>query len=244
MGWGNRAWKWRSSLSSKIITINSDMLSLLLKNQHYKVEQIPLGVNLEYYVPQMKCIDPIQGISFSMDAFIIVSVVNLIPVKGIEFLIKAVQAIGDRKLELCIVGDDSSDYAHKLKKMVVGTTNIHFFGKQLDVRPFHAIADLFVIPTLALGEGLPMAPIEAMASERIVIGSSVPGVRDVLKDFQDCIFESDSVESLKNKIIEIVELPVADRLKLQSKMRTYVEQNFSMNACIDAHEKLYKDMVQ
>ena len=30
MGWGNKAWKWRSYLSSKIITINSDMSRFFL----------------------------------------------------------------------------------------------------------------------------------------------------------------------------------------------------------------------
>ncbi len=37
MGWGNKAWKWRSALSSKIITINSDMKALYSENYNKKI---------------------------------------------------------------------------------------------------------------------------------------------------------------------------------------------------------------
>ena len=244
MGWGNRAWKWRSKLSTKIITINSDMRSLFFYNLKDKIIELPLGVDANYYRKQEKVFKINEELEFRPDDFVIVSVVNLIKVKGIEILITAINEINDNKINLCIVGSDTGSYSEKLKALAKNNANIYFVGKKNDVRPYHAIADLFVIPTLYLGEGLPIAPLEAMASGRIVIGSNVSGIKDVLKSFPNCIFEPNNIESLKEKIIEIQQLGIEEKIDLQKRMRTVVEVDFSKELFITNHEKIYLDLVK
>ena len=243
MGWGNKAWKWRSYLSSKIVSINSDMLPLFFTNMIEKVIEIPLGIDTEYYHFQKKSLQQ-DGLTFIASDFVVISVVNLIPIKGIELLINAILELNNSNLKLCIIGKDTGAYAEKLKEMAKESDSIYFLGKQLDVRPYHALADLFVIPTLELGEGLPMAPVEAMSSQRIVIGSRVPGVKDVLVDFQNCLFDPKNIQSLKNKIKEIMEMPKDELKQLEIDMRTSVEKHFSKENFINSHEKLYKELLR
>ena len=243
MGWGNKAWKWRSALSSKIITINSDMGAFFSGKTLKKVVHIPLGVDTNYYHTRIKALETPEGLKFNNDDFIIVSVVNCIPVKGLEVLIQAVNDFEDPSIKLCFVGDNTGAYADGLKNMARANPNIYFFGKQLDVRPYHAVADVFVIPTLDLGEGLPMAPMEAMASGLIVLGSRVSGVKDLLKPFDNCLFRPNDVEDLKEKLIALKNLTQAEVRQLEMEMQDYVQTHFSKADFIARHESLYTSFV-
>ncbi|TCK68833.1 glycosyltransferase involved in cell wall biosynthesis [Winogradskyella wandonensis] len=244
MGWGNRAWKWRTALSSRIITVNSDMKAFYSKKTLQKVSEIPFGVDLDYYTP-IKHNDEalLTQLNIQPDDFVIVSVVNLIPVKGIEVLIKAVMELDNPSVKLIIVGNDKGDYANSLKQMASGVPTIQFLGKKTDVRPYHGLADLFVIPTLELGEGLPVAPLEAMASGRIVIGSNVSGVKDILQPFPACIFTPNDAESLKACILQILNLEKDQRLQLEKEMQSLIRKKYSMPNFIASHQNLYKDVL-
>ena len=245
MGWGNKAWKWRSALSSKIITINSDMKSFFSKKTSKKIAEISLGVDTSYYTPRLKKNEKLlEGFSIDKNDFVIVSVVNLIPVKGIEILIKAVIELNNSKIKLYIVGNDKGEYAKELRKLTTGNTTICFSGKKEDVRPYHAIADVFVIPTLELGEGLPVAPLEAMALGKIVIGSNVSGVKDILKPFPMCLFEPNSIEYLKESILKIMNMKQGERVQLAQEMRIRVENEYSIEQFISMHSKLYKEIIK
>lgn len=244
MGWGNKAWKWRSSLSSKIITINSDMKSFYSGKTLEKIVEIPLGVDTHYYAPRTEKDEAfLKENNIETDDFVIVSVVNLIPVKGIEVLINAVIELDKPNIKLLIVGNDKGDYANSLKKMTEGISSIQFLGKKADVRPYHAIADVFVIPTLALGEGLPVAPLEAMASSKIVIGSKVSGVKDVLAPFPKCMFEHNNVESLKACIIDMMTMNEEDHIQLKKDMRARAENTYSIEKFIESHTELYTNII-
>ncbi|GAA3571695.1 glycosyltransferase [Snuella lapsa] len=243
MGWGNKAWCWRSALSSKIVTVNFDMQAFFKGRLLKKVISIPFGVDTEYYCKQPKRYETPEGIVFKKTDFVILSVVNFIPVKGIEFLIEAFDTIGDKQMKLCFVGDSSNVYGQKMQALARMNPNIYFFGKQQDVRPYHALADVFVIPTRRLGEGLPMAPIEAMASGLFVIGSRVSGIKDVLKPFDDCMFDPDDVMALKEKLIEIKALSEQEKVSLKGAMQAHVKHRFSLTAFIGSHETLYKEVV-
>ncbi len=244
MGWGNKAWKWRSALSSKVITINSDMKALYSEKYNKKIEAIPLGVDVNFYHRVFKISEKFsEEIGINENDFVIVSVVNLIPVKGIEILITAVKELNNPSVKLLIVGNDTGEYAMKLKKLAEGIKSIQFLGKKLEVRPYHQLANVFVIPTLELGEGLPVAPLEAMASGALVIGSNVPGVKDILEPFQQCIFKPNDVESLKKCILNVMEMETKEYEQLKKEMRTRAEHTYSIKKFIDSHTDLYTEMV-
>lgn len=244
MGWGNKAWKWRSALSTKIITINADMLSFFEDSMPDKIEAIPLGVDTHYYAPRLISKDTLlEGLTIDKNDFVIISVVNLIPKKGIEILIKAIVELNNPKIKLYIVGNNTGEYAQGLMELAKGNLNINFLGKKMDVRPYHNIADLFVIPTLELAEGLPIAPLEAMASGNIVIGSNVSGVKDILEPFPMCLFETNNVESLKAAILRILNMSIEERVQLAQNMRTHVENEFSLEHFIKMNSNLYRKIL-
>lgn len=238
MSWGNRHWKIRSRLANFIITINDEMHEFFPSKRNQRL--IPLGLDLEHFNSVKK--------TRTSSVFQIVTVANLVPVKGIEVLIKAVNSLPNGDVELLIVGDDRDPYADQLKSLVnqLKATNIKFAGKQADVRPFVANADLFVIPTLDAGrkEGMPMALVEAMSMGIPVLGSNITGINYVLKDFTQLLFPAGNETDLAAKITEMMRYTEQERAGIGNTLRTYCEQNFSKAKFIIEHENLYRSMVQ
>ena len=178
--------------------------------------------------------------------FVILSVANLVPVKGIEILLEAVLKLKDTCIRVLIVGNDDNEYGIMLKKHYERHKNIIFLGKRLDVRPYLALADIFVIPTKDEGrkEGLPIAPMEAMAVERIVLGSNITGIKEVLKEFPECLFQAGNIDNLADKIEYIKNMSLVDRKVLAHAMRNYVERELSIKIFLKNHERLYLNLIK
>lgn len=244
MGWGNKAWRWRSQLSHKIISINSDMLAFF-KSMSKKVVDISLGVDTDYFKSLNKEYSIPEGIRFTADDFVIVTVANLAPVKGIEVLLEAARLLNDRRIKILHIGADESDYGIMLKNEYAGDSGVYFLGKKLDVRPYLAVCDVFVISTKNEGrkEGLPIAPIEAMACSRIVIGSSISGIKDVLKPFQQLLFKADAPHDLKDKLLQVMSLTEAQTILLKAQMREHVIEHYQIQTFVSKHELLYKHLI-
>ncbi len=243
MGWGNKAWIWRSKLSTKIIAINNDMMTQFFADMQNKAVQIPLGVDTRYFHPKQKTYKSPEGIMITKDDFVIVSVANLVPIKGIEILLNAVKTINDSHIKTLIIGDESSEYGQQLQQQF-NNDQVYFVGKKLDVRPYLAMADVFVIPTKDEGEGMPIALMEAMAMGKIVVGSRVSGIIDILKGFQDNLVEPSNEDSLCQKIIYFKHLNVNVRSLLEEKTRNYMVDNFSLVKFINTHENFYFSMLK
>ena len=182
----------------------------------------------------------IQTLPINEDDFVIVSVVNMVPVKGIEILLNAVRLLKDSKIKVFLIGNDQSEYVADLKKEY-SENQFVFLGKQLDVKPYLALANVFVIPTKDEGrkEGMPIAPLEAMAMGIPVIGSKISGIKDILKEYPELLFEPSNSEDLSNKIVSVRETTI-DSVK----MVDMVNKKFSLVTFIKQREQLYKTLIK
>jgi len=240
MSWGNRHWKIRSYLSHFIVTINHEMRAYFPNKKEQKL--IPLGIDTAYYSPEHFSIKTEESKHFN-----IVSVANLVEVKGIEVLIYAIESLKDKSIHLKVVGDNRSDYAQNLITYIEDKnlqTQIEFVGKKPDVRSYIATADLYVIPTLNMGrkEGMPMALVEAMGMATPTLGSNISGINYVLKDFPDLLFEASNVEDLATSIKKMKAMGALQRKELGQSLRDYCQKHFTMKQFLDEHEKLYNQL--
>jgi len=246
MGWGNKAWRWKSILSTHVIAINESMM-IEFFNLMPKVNAsfLPLGLDTSTYKPLKKNQDILKLHHIDPEDFVVISVVNMVPVKGIEVLIEAVIKTQLKTIKLLLVGDDQSDYANALiKRYALEHPNIIFTGKQAHVQDYLSVADVFVIPTKNEGkrEGMPMAPVEAMAMAVPVIGARVAGITDVLKGFENQLFNSGDAEALCQLLLRFEGMTQYDRTQIGLKMREKVLSDYNMEQFISSREQLYESL--
>lgn len=252
MSWGGKsknAWKLRSALAKHIIIQNIDM-----KEEFYssstKITLIPRGVDIKDFSLRSKNKILLNKYFISSDDKIILTVANLVPVKGIEVLIEAFEQLYHEQtnIHLFIVGDNDNDYGRKLGNKVNNSKlqkQIYFTGKKQNVIDYYSIADIFVLPTLNEGrrEGCPVALLEAMACELPILASNISGVMDILKDFPECLFEAGNTLDLKNSLKKLLFSFNEKTKKTRAIYRNSIINNFDIKHEVNLHENLYHTLV-
>ena len=139
MGFRSKHWKIKSWLAHFIVTINDEMRDYFPNKKAQAL--IPLGIDTEYY-----CSDTFKkNKTTNTSKFNIITVANLVPVKGIEVLLQAVKELNNASLHVTILGANDNDYGQEMMALskALGIDNqVDFIGKQLDVRPYIAKSDL------------------------------------------------------------------------------------------------------
>ena len=251
MNWGGmskNAWKLRSFLAKRIIIQNTDMRKEFYPNSN-KIELIPRGVDTRSFFPIRNQNSELrEKHNTQPNERILITVANMAPVKGIEFLINAFSKLNDcsDNWVLWLVGDYDNPYGSELKKLVKEKKlqkKIIFIGKQLKVNMFLNEAELFVLPTKNRGEGSPVALLEAMSCGLSVIGSRVPGIKDQLRDYPKHIFESEDLDDLTNTLNNFLNMHKGDLKQQGNIFRKFVEENYTIEIEVKKHQLFYKKVV-
>ncbi len=246
MNWGGKSkngWKLRSLLSKHVIVQNSDMIKQFFYNKS-NVSLVPRGIDLEEFKPRKKNQALLDQYNINKNDLVIMTVANLVPVKGIEMLIDVFDQISKKykNLRLLIVGDNNNQYGKRLEQKIkkLNTySKIHFTGKIINVPDYYSIADLFIINTLDEGrrEGCPVALLEAMACGLPVIGSDIPGIRDILKPFSKNLFQAGDIEELKKAIMNNLNY---ENKKLREDFKSRISKYYDISIEVSNHESIYK----
>ncbi len=166
---------------------------------------------------------------------------RLSPVKGQRFLLEAmvsvISEVEDAKV--IIVGDGPEEKALKnLAKSLGIECAVHFFASSPGTYKFLSVMDIFAFPSK--NEGLGIALLEAMASGKACIASSIGGISDIIKDGSNGILtEVGDIDAISNAIIYLLRDPEL-RMKMGENARTLVKERFSLNSMADNIIQLYK----
>lgn len=172
--------------------------------------------------------------------------------EGIDILIDAFSEIlgKDKDVALMLVGD-GPEYA-KLretanKKGLNG--RVIFTGKvpHNDIRRYYSVMDVLVYPrrSMRLTELVtPLKPLEAMALGKVVAGSDVGGIRELIEnEVNGILFKPDSAESLSVKLVELLSNPaLLETLSTQAVI--YVNRERSWDKIIKRYLPVYKRLLK
>lgn len=144
--------------------------------------------------------------------------------------------------KLVIIGDgEEKERLQNLSKELGISDNIIWLGIRHDVPDWISACDLFVLPSAWEGFGLVVA--EAMACERIVIGTDSGGVSEVIGD-AGFIIPIKNSQSLTEYINMALSLSSEERQELGNKARQHIINNFSLTTIsqqwLDLYNKLLK----
>lgn len=103
--------------------------------------------------------------------------------KGVAVLIDAVKKINDQHIRLVIVGD--GDLREDYEKEALGlniSERVIFVGwvSPADLPYYYSLGDVTVLPSINMSEAFGLTLIEAKTYGKPVIGSNLPGVRDIV----------------------------------------------------------------
>lgn len=127
--------------------------------------------------------------------------------KGVFELINAHQHISSLGIQISLwfVGDGSCrSELERLSRQYLAGSHIKFFGIQTDVEPFLAACDVVLLPSYQ--EGMPNSLLEAMASAKPVIATSVGGIPDLISNgINGILVPPRDPDSLVSAIIYLIE---------------------------------------
>ena len=209
-----------------------------------RVVVIPNGVNGSIF-KSMDRKKLREQYGFSIDAKIVVSVARLVPVKGLDYLIKAVSLLlqTDNKINLLIIGDGSqrAELEELISELKLDN-RVRLMGTipHEQIAGFLNQADVFVLPSLS--EGLGIAIIEAMACGIPVIGTNVDGIPDIIKDNDNGVLvppgDAEALAGAIDKLLQNEEL----RGRLVVRGLEEVEQRFQWENIYQQVRQVYFDL--
>ncbi len=165
---------------------------------------------------------------------------NLIPRKGVEFLIKAFSGINSK---LVIVGD-GPEKGRLLELCAKYSVNCEFKGKVPPDKIQDELknAKILVLPAIE-GEGLPNVILEAMALGIPVIATDLAGIPDIVKDGKNgFIVKPRDIKSLRDKILLLL-----NNEKLYKKLSRNAKKTalkFSWENILNELEEVYRECAE
>lgn len=171
-----------------VIALTEDMKIEIEKIYSRHIDVVPNGIDLEVFegLPRKEAIR--QRLRFNNNDKVILFVGTLRPVKGVKYLIQAMNVIAQKepKTRLMLVGNgEERDYLRGLVKELKLERYVTFVGEVPNekVPEYMVASDVFVLPSLS--EGFPLTILEAMASGLPIVASKVGGLPEIVEDGQN-----------------------------------------------------------
>jgi glycosyltransferase involved in cell wall biosynthesis len=179
------------------------------------------------------------------ESFVIGTVANLAPIKGIETLIHAAGLLKQSAPDVYyfLVGGCDPSYRERLNARIADyglQQKFVFAGYQSDVAPYVSAMDAFVLPSLS--EGVPLAIMEAMWLERPIIATMVGGVPEALQEGESgLLVPKEDPQALARAMGRLCSDREVGR-KLAQRGRRRVEERFGVSQQIDALSAYYEEI--
>ena len=248
MGWKSRNWKLRTFFADGIVTINPFMKYLYFPTKK-NVHLIPCSVDIDKFKAAPRDPKIREAWGFTDNHQVIISVANLVPEKGIENLILAFEMLEDENVRLVFVGNKDNDYGVEMEQLVREKKlegKVLFLGKKLDVTSYLIASDLFVIPTRDIGrsEALGVALLEAMATGLLVLGSEIDGIKFILQDLPELLFDPENTQELATRIKMIFELNDTEKEEIKGRLQKVITDGFLSEKEVSDHTLFYKKILK
>ena len=234
--------------SSFAIFLNENLKEYVFKNrrvfQNYKIIDNAVNTTLVYKSREENIVkkrDLVFGYIGTLTAY-----------EGIEFLIDTFQLLYDKNIKnkLIIYGDGIS------KKSIINkinsrneVDNIVFKGSISPSNVYKAFKDIDVIINPRISNNVteavtPMKPLEAMAYKKIVIGSDVGGIKEIVKDnYNGFLFKAENQDHLMEVIINTLQLSQENRKVIIDQSIDFIDKNKSWLKNAEKYKEIYEKLI-
>jgi len=166
--------------------------------------------------------------------------------KGLDVLLRAFSLIDDSRFRLVVVGDGilMSEYKQMATALFI-SDRVIFAGDvpDFDLPKYYACSDLLVLPSKDRSEGFGLTLLEANASGKPVIGTSVGGILSVIRDgFNGILVPPNDPETLACKLKELLCGPDRRLIEMGMNGRMFAK-NLDWSVVAERTEKVYESVL-
>lgn len=191
----------------------------------HAISIVPCGVNLNLFKPINKRIAK-EHLGLNIE-HILLFVGRVVPLKGVERLLRALTYLENEELKLLIVGGDnySQSELDRLKRLVHClriSDSVSFLGpvKQEVLPYFYSAADVFVLPSHY--ESFGMAALESLACGTPVVATDVGAMNDIIKQGKTgYVIKENTPRNLADKISLLLSKAVSDAGSIRESVRRF-----------------------
>jgi glycosyltransferase involved in cell wall biosynthesis len=176
------------------------------------------------------------------DAFVLGTIANLLPIKGLDIMIKALSSVR-RKVPMAhyvIVGGGTDAYLRDLLNLCKDhavNDIVHFVGFQHPAWAYLSAMDVYVQPSR--DEALGIAAIEAMAMGKPVVAARVGGLPEVvIEGSTGLLFAPEDASGLSQAVIGLCHEPRV-RVAMGRAGRERARQVFDLEKTMSQLERIY-----
>ena len=227
-------------LSSRIVTVSHSLRKELLSlfpGFENKMQVIHNGIDDVFFN---------TGEKHSLSSIRLISISNLIPGKGVNLILEALEQLANYSWTLDIVGDGTEQPA--LQKICVekGLQDRIFFQGAVppdDIPEILHRADILVFASLK--EGRSNVVLEAMASGLAIVASNIPSVSELIRDGREgLLFDAGQSEDLCQKLKHLLQHP-DERLKMGYEARqSILQEGFTWQAAGQRYAEVFSQTIQ
>lgn len=186
-----------------------------------------------------------QQLHLPLDSNLISVIARLAPVKGHRYFLEAAARIIEviPKTRFLLIGDgpQRKKLTEQVKRLGL-TEEVAFFGGCEDVRPFLAISDIVVLPSL--NEGMGRILLKAQACGRPVVATRVGGIPEVVRDHQTgLLVPAGDAVALAEAIISLLK-DKEKRRAISVQAKRWVDSKFSVEAMVERTANLYQELIR
>jgi glycosyltransferase involved in cell wall biosynthesis len=230
--------------SSAIIALTDHMKKKLMESTDKKIYTIPNGIDLDKFTVNENKKFLRKKLGISINKTIIIFVGRLHVVKGLEYLINAVNKVKNDNLKLFIIGDGTErENLEKLSKKLNIENYIEFCGEipNEKIPEYLTASDIFVLPSLS--EGFPNVLLEAMTCGLPVIATKIKGLDEIIEEgINGYLINPKSSEQIAEKIEFISKnKTIYKTISQNNKIRA---SEFSWDPVIDRLDEIYKKTLE
>ena len=182
------------------------------------------------------------------DAVIVGFIGNLVPIKGVDDLIRAVTPIMRQRADVhtVVVGPTvptQPDYARRLRTEVATTPfadRVHFVGFQRNIPSWQKLFDVFVLASRS--DACPNVVLEAMQAGTPLVVTRVGDTPRMRGQLPFPMVEPGDIEGLRRGIEEMLDLSPEAREDLSLRLQRRVQALYSLEKVTDEHARIYREL--
>ncbi len=229
----------------RVIFQNLDDAELFIKEKLVKPEKVKVilgsGVDVKYFNPSGKKKEK---------SFIVFGYAGrLLWDKGMKEMIEAIKILKKKgySFEVHILGkpDEGNPKSVTMEQILKWEKQglITYKGFSKDVKPFLEEIDCFVYPSYR--EGIPRAILEAMAMERPIITTEVPGCKEtVINGINGFLVKPKSAPALAEAMEQVINLNIDELVNMGKQSYNLVKKRFSTGVVIPQYIEIIKEALE